>query len=273
MDKYDVLGIIGTGAQATAYLVENKSTKKRFVMKRVVPACREMIEQEVQILLQLSHPNVVRYVECFEHELCLHIVTEYYPGGDLERLLAAIRKKGQIVSPEIAKAWILQLCSALQYIHERNIIHRDIKCANVFLSEDQRTVALGDFGIAKKLDNAKHMTNTLVGSPYGFSPELVSGKSYDSKSDMWSLGCVVYEICNLRRAFEVDNISQLISLIQIAKYGAMEPTVPPPMKSIIERLLQKDPRERPNAKDVLGTLSTSGRRGTNSASNNNNNNN
>jgi len=256
MKKYNILGVIGTGAQAIAYLVENREqNNKRYVMKKVVPACRSMIEQEVQILLQLKHPNIISYHECFEHDMCLHIVTEYCQGGDLAHLLAAIKKKGQIVAPDVGKSWIIQLCYALQYCHDHNIIHRDVKTANVFLSEDQRTVLLGDFGIARVLEGGG-MASTMVGSPYNFSPELVQGKPYDAKSDAWALGCVMYEILNLKRPFDVDNIGQLVQLISIAKYGAMESSVPLALKNTIGLLLQKDPRSRPSAGQVAALLRT-----------------
>ena len=106
---------------------------------------------------------------------------------------------------------------AIKHCHDRKIIHRDLKSQNIFLNKDS-TILLGDFGIAKVLDSTKDFANTCIGTPYYMSPELFKNKPYGYKSDVWALGCVLYEMCNLRHAYDAKSINGLAVKILRGSY-------------------------------------------------------
>ena len=122
----------------------------------------------------------------------------YCEGGDVYSKIKA--SKGKNFSEDVILEWLVQMGLALFYLHERKILHRDMKTQNIFLKNGK--IRLGDFGIAKVLDSTKDFANTCIGTPYYMSPELFKNKPYGYKSDVWALGCVLYEMCNLRHAFD-----------------------------------------------------------------------
>ena len=103
----------------------------------------------------------------------------------------------------------MQICLALEYVHDQGVIHRDIKTQNIFLTGNN-TVKLGDFGVSKLLGTAISNAMTVVGTPYYMSPEVCKSEPYSAKSDVWALGCILYELCTLKKAFEADNLLGLV---------------------------------------------------------------
>ena len=130
------------------------------------------------------------------------IAMEYCKGGDLRAILQ--QRAGILFPQDRILDWFVQLCLATKYIHNRHILHRDIKSQNIFLTEAGK-IKLGDFGISKMLDNSKELANTCVGTPYYLSPEICQNKPYNSKSDVWALGCVLYEMASLKHPFEIPD--------------------------------------------------------------------
>lgn len=133
---------------------------------------------------------------------------------------------------------------AIGYVHSRRVLHRDLKTSNVFLTKNNM-VKLGDFGIARVLDYTMDHAKTVVGTPYYMSPEVCENKPYSFKSDMWALGCIMYEMCTLRHAFDASNLLGLV-------YKIVQDTQPPipdvysdELRDLVSRMLAKDPRHRP----------------------------
>ena len=124
----------------------------------------------------------------------LCIVTSFCTGGDLASAIRGMKAAGKTFAGEVVVVWLMQLASALSYIHSRKILHRDLKTQNVFLNADTGVLRLGDFGLARVLDRSHELATTVTGTPYYMSPEALSNEPYSFKSDMWSLGCVVYEL-------------------------------------------------------------------------------
>ncbi|GLE03250.1 hypothetical protein PINS_up019176 [Pythium insidiosum] len=219
MLKYEEQRCIGRGSYGSAHLVVERATQERFVIKKIpMELLSEQEKQqsfrEVELLSKLKHPNVVEYKESFVEGNVIHIVMAYCDGGDLAGRIReraselAQGGRGFFDTAQILD-WFIQMAMAIKYLHEQRILHRDLKTSNIFLTTEN-VIKLGDFGIAKTLDSTLDQAKTVVGTPYYMSPEVCESKPYSYASDVWSLGCVLYEMLALRHAFEAPNILTLI---------------------------------------------------------------
>jgi NIMA (never in mitosis gene a)-related kinase len=199
------------------------------------------------MLAQLSHPNVVGYVDSFFHANYLCIVTEYCQGGDMYNRLKACKTH---IPEEQVLDWLVQTARALAHLHGKRIMHRDLKTQNIFLTKDG-VVRLGDFGIARALNAATEMAVTVVGTPFYMSPELMASKPYDFKTDMWSLGCVLYEMTSLQHAFCADDMSGLVLKILRGAYDPPPACYSQGLRDLVGKLLSKEPDARPDAETLL----------------------
>ncbi|XP_036723964.1 serine/threonine-protein kinase Nek4 isoform X3 [Balaenoptera musculus] len=210
---------------------------------------RRAAEQEAQLLSQLKHPNIVTYKESWEGgDGLLYIVMGFCEGGDLYRKLK--EQKGRLLSESQVVEWFVQIAMALQYLHEKHILHRDLKTQNVFLTRTN-IIKVGDLGIARVLENHCDMASTLIGTPYYMSPELFSNKPYNYKSDVWALGCCVYEMATLKHAFNAKDMNSLVYRIIEGKLPPMPKDYSPELAEIIRTMLSKRPEERPSVRSIL----------------------
>lgn len=204
---------LGKGAFGAVSIVKRKEDGKVYAIKRVKISQlntkeRENALNEVRILASLNHPNIVGYKEAFfdEESKTLNIVMEFADDGDLEsKIQKNIKTKGVFNEAELWK-WLVQIIQGLKYLHENKIMHRDLKCANIFLMKNG-TLKLGDLNVSKIVKMG--MCSTQTGTPYYASPEVWSDKPYDYKSDLWSVGCILYELCALRPPFRAQSLDQL----------------------------------------------------------------
>ncbi|XP_009865252.1 PREDICTED: serine/threonine-protein kinase Nek4, partial [Apaloderma vittatum] len=222
---------------------------KKLNLKNASNRERKAAEQEAQLLSQLKHPNIVTYRESWQGEDgLLYIVMGFCEGGDLYHKLK--EQKGKLLPENQVVEWFVQIAMALQYLHERHILHRDLKTQNVFLTRTN-IIKVGDLGIAKVLDNQYDMASTLIGTPYYMSPELFSNKPYNYKSDVWALGCCVYEMATLKHAFNAKDMNSLVYRIIEGKLPPMPKDYSPQLVEIIRTMLSKKPEERPTVKSIL----------------------
>lgn len=180
MDKYQKVAVIGKGSFGRAVLARSMIDKKYYVIKEIsisemTPKELKEARTEVQVLSSLNHPNIVGYKESFIHSGHLCVVMEYADGGDLFKAIK--NQKGILFHEQQILDWFVQICLALKHVHDRKILHRDIKTQNIFLTS-KKMVKLGDFGISKVLESTGEFSKTTVGTPYYFSPEICEHKPY-----------------------------------------------------------------------------------------------
>ncbi|XP_031955570.1 serine/threonine-protein kinase Nek3 isoform X4 [Corvus moneduloides] len=199
MEGYNVLKVLGEGSFGRALLVHHKISDQKYVMKEIrLPMSSSGVEnsrKEAVLLAKMKHPNVVAFKESFEADGHLYIVMEYCDNGDL---MQKIKHQGGNFFPEdTILHWFVQMCLAVKHIHDKRVLHRDIKSKNVFLTQSGK-VKLGDFGSARLLAHPMSYACTYVGTPYYVPPEIWESLPYNNKSDIWSLGCILYELCTLK---------------------------------------------------------------------------
>ena len=253
MEVYETVKSIGSGSFGQVYLVRHKYEDKNYVVKKVKTRDmsqkdRENTEQEVRLLQKLRHSNIVAYKDSYiDRDQFLCMVMVYCEGGDVYTKIKS--NKGKKFSEAQILSWLAQTLMALLYLHERRILHRDLKTQNIFLKNDR--VKLGDFGIAKVLDGTKDFANTCIGTPYYMSPELFKNKPYSYKSDVWALGCVVYEMCNLRHAFDAQSLNGLAMKILKGSYPPPNQSYSKVLRDLVTNMLSVNPKDRPTLIDVL----------------------
>ena len=216
---------------------------------------KKQIYNEASIMKNLLHPNVISFKDVFKDTKLdyFYIVMEYANDGDLSKKIKTQKNKiigEKYFSEEKIMQYFYQICRGLQYIHSKNIIHRDIKSQNIFLMKNGK-IKIGDFGIAKALTNTKNNATTIIGTPYYFSPEIINGEPYNYKTDIWSLGVVLYEMCCLKLPFESNNIAQLSIKIMKGKYDPIPNRYSKNMANLIKNMLNIDQKLRPNINEVM----------------------
>uniref|UniRef100_A0A8C8WDV3 non-specific serine/threonine protein kinase n=1 Tax=Panthera leo TaxID=9689 RepID=A0A8C8WDV3_PANLE len=146
--------------------------------------------------------------------------------------------------------WFVQICLALKHVHDRKILHRDIKSQNIFLTKDG-TIQLGDFGIARVLNSTVELARTCIGTPYYLSPEICENKPYNNKSDIWALGCVLYEMCTLKHAFEAGSMKNLVLKIISGSFPPVSLHYSYDLRNLLSQLFKRNPRDRPSVNSIL----------------------
>jgi serine/threonine protein kinase len=255
--SYQELNCIGRGTQGSVYTVRHLEESVTYVLKRMHIAESEQRRAallEAETLQRLQHPGVVGYRDTFVDGEYLSLVMEYCEGGDLASRIAANRDRP--FAEEQILQWVAQLALALHHVHERGVLHRDLKTQNVFLTAAGQ-IKLGDFGIAKQIAPQSAptlsgaLTATCVGTPYYMSPELFRGEAYGGKSDAWALGCVLFELVARRRAFQSPNLNSLSVKVMRGEHGPLPPCYSSSLHDLVRSLLAVQPSNRPSISSLL----------------------
>ena len=253
-EKYTLVKELGEGSYGKCFLVQAQNKNAQCVIKQIdirhmSPEEKEETIKEAGILGALDHPYIIHLQEVYiskKGKLC--IVMEYADGGDLSTLIKS--RKGQRLPEEQILSWFVQICLALKHIHDRKILHRDLKSQNIFLTKEGH-IKIGDFGIAKVLSQTMENARTMVGTPYYLSPELIDSKPYNFKSDIWSLGVLLYEMCALQPPFMASSIHGLALKIVRGNYPPLPQEYSREVKTLLGYLLALDPRVRPSIHQIL----------------------
>ena len=255
LGKYQIIKKIGEGSYAKIYKVKKDSSDKTYVLKNI-PVSEEdyssmkEILNESSILSTCDNIYVVKYYDSFFYSGTFNIITEFCPYGDLFGYIKFYKERGSKIEEKIIWIIFIQLSLGLSYLHHKKILHRDIKTKNIFI-KNNLTVKIGDFGIAKILNSTSSYAHTFIGTPYYISPELCKDQPYNDKSDVWSLGCVLYELCTLNHPFEGGTQVEIYEKIMTQKFKAISPEYSLELKKMVDLLLEKDEKKRPKMKDIL----------------------
>ncbi|XP_015339732.1 serine/threonine-protein kinase Nek3 isoform X1 [Marmota marmota marmota] len=252
MDDYTVLKVIGEGSFGRALLVQQKSSNQLFAIKEIrLPKSlsdTQNSRKEAVLLAKMKHPNIVAFKESFEAEGHLHIVMEYCDGGDLMQKIK--HQRGKLFPEDMILNWFTQMCLGVNHIHKKRVLHRDIKSKNVFLTQNGK-VKLGDFGSARLLSNPMAFACTYVGTPYYVPPEIWENLPYNNKSDIWSLGCILYELCTLKHPFQANSWKSLILKICQGSIRPLPSHYSYELQYLVKQMFKRNPSQRPSATTLL----------------------
>ena len=256
-EMYEVGRAVGKGGYAVVYKGTRRSDGATVAIKQV--DLHEMSERkrlrclrEVQLLGNLRHPGIVEMHDSFLDETKLCIVFEWAAGGDLKRFLRKNLAKGILLDEQTVWRTFRQIADAVTHMHERRVMHRDIKPANVLVTQDGRC-KVADLGLGRQFSENTIAVDAKVGTPYYVSPEVVKGDPYDWSSDVWSLGCLLYELCTLRSPFEMQG-ANLHAVFRRITDSSWEPLpghrFSNPLVSLVREMMDPNPRARPSSNEV-----------------------
>ncbi|GFW27825.1 hypothetical protein TNCV_767051 [Trichonephila clavipes] len=254
MESYQFIRQIGQRSYGEVWLVKCSKTRKKYVLKcfdlhRASKREQRAAYTEAKLLSTLKHPHIVSYLDSFYNSKGnLFVVMSYCECGDFYSFIKS--RNGVHFEEKEVINWFVQICMALKYLHDKGILHRDLKTQNIFLTKN-KLVKVGDMGIARVLKTAEETASTLFRSPYYMSPEVFSGKPYDQKSDIWALGCCMYEIASLEPAFGAQDVNTLIQKVAKGKVSPLPSTYSVDLSNIISSMLSPNPDKRPSVTELL----------------------
>ncbi|XP_032336141.1 serine/threonine-protein kinase 36 isoform X4 [Camelus ferus] len=249
MEKYHVLEMIGEGSFGRVYKGRRKYSAQVVALKFIPKLGRSEkelrnLQREIEIMRGLRHPNIVHMLDSFETDKEVVVVTDYAEG----ELFQILEDDGKLPEDQV-QAIAAQLVSALYYLHSHRILHRDMKPQNILLAKGGG-IKLCDFGFARAMSTNTMVLTSIKGTPLYMSPELVEERPYDHTADLWSVGCILYELAVGTPPFYTTSIFQLISLI-LKDPVRWPPTISPCFKNFLQGLLTKDPQQRLSWPDLL----------------------
>lgn len=204
---------------------------------------KENALNEVRILASVNHPNVIGYKEAFFEDAtnCLCVVMEHADGGDMLQLINQKKRNRLTFSENTIWHYFIQIVRGLKALHGLKICHRDIKCANLFLTKSG-VIKLGDLNVSKVAK--KGLLRTQTGTPYYCSPEVWKDQPYDYKSDIWSLGCVLYEMITFLPPFRASTMKGLYQKVIAGKYDSIPSTYSRDLTEMLKTCLVVKPQDR-----------------------------
>lgn len=249
---FEKIRTVGKGAYGAAVLYKKKDDDSLVILKEINMhdlnvSERQLALNEINVLAMLDHPNIISYFDSFEEDGVLMIEMEYADNGTLAHYLS---KQESSLEEKVILMMFQQIVAAIRHIHSHNILHRDLKTDNIFLTKEG-VIKIGDFGISKIMGSGNNGAQTVLGTPYYISPEMCEGKSYSFKSDIWALGCILYEVACLQKTFEGTNLPALVNKIMKGQFEPVRGNYSEGFKDLVSAMLKRDPEQRPEANSIM----------------------
>jgi NIMA (never in mitosis gene a)-related kinase len=252
---FEVLEKLGEGAYSSVFKVRRRQDRLEYALKKVGIANlsskeRENALNEVRLLASVKHPNIVAYKEAFLDETSnsLCIVMEYADDGDVFQLITRHKQRKEFIEESRIWAIFVQTLRGLQELHALRILHRDLKSANIFLTKDGGA-KLGDMNVSKVAKQGLLYTQT--GTPFYASPEVWKERPYNHKSDIWSLGCVLFEMCALKPPFRAEDMEGLYRKVITGKVPRIPANFSIELGEVIKSMLVVNPDRRVSCEQLL----------------------
>ena len=256
LDRFEIISTIYNTLQDSLKLVKRKEDGKLYTIKTVVinensEKEKELFFNELRILVPLTHINIISYKEAFydKKTKSLNMVIEYVDGGDLSMRIKLAKQKNMYFKEKIIWRIFLQILDGINYLHNKYIIHRDLKTSNIYLTK-KGSVKIGGLNVGKSIEDIG-MALTQIGTPYFTAPEIWKQMPYDYKCDIWSLGCILYEMTTLHVPFLGLNMQELYYNILNLKYKPIPNIYSKELNEIINLILNKNPDNRPSSIELL----------------------
>jgi serine/threonine protein kinase len=267
---------LGKGAFGEVYLTTKKGSKLKYATKKIDksvmknPKSKEYLENEINILKEMDHPNIIKLIEVKDTTKYYYLVMEYCNGGDLSKCLAHYKNKNQkAFSEEVVQYLMRQIVSGICYLHKKNILHRDIKLENILVNfdniEDARQrnmmkakIKIIDFGFSRHLQKCE-LAYSILGNPINMEPGILKKLNknehnkdygYDQKADIWGLGTICYEMLIGKCTFDSESMKELVNKVERGNYF-LPSSLSKEAISFLNGMIQYDPKKRLNAEQLL----------------------
>ena len=246
-DKYKIIKQLGAGGFGVVYLVKNKENQY-FALKKLIENAQtkstiKLLPELMNKLMKIESKYIIKYYEYFEQQNECYITMEYVEGKNLKQFIQDFKNKGQLINERIITNIIEQICFGLRDLHDSKIIHRDLTPDNIFIDENYN-IKIGDFGVSKILNTNNKYAKTHTGKLHYNASEIEKSQKYDEKIDIYSLGCIIYELFFLNEYYIDKFIDDEIKYINKDFYN-------PKWQDIIDLLLAKNPYQRPNIEEII----------------------
>ncbi|CAF0942537.1 unnamed protein product [Rotaria sordida] len=261
LQNFQLSDKVAKGHFSTVYFGTNIVTGVKVALKRVQltkmidKKAAEDCKREIILLQKLDHPNVIKYISHFiSTNSDLYIILELASAGDLAKMIEYFVQKQKLLPEKTIWKYFSQICLGLEHMHSKRIMHRDIKPANIFINA-QGAVKLGDLGLGRFFPNEIDFTHSKLGTPYYMSPERINelGLGYSFSADIWSLGCVLYEMAVFRSPFFEENLTflGLRKKIDELDYAPLSSKLySSELRDLVSRCLTLEPKGRPIIAEV-----------------------
>ncbi|XP_043082619.1 serine/threonine-protein kinase PLK4-like [Puntigrus tetrazona] len=223
-------------------LVKNEGGEQ-FVIKKLNDN-----QEESMFLSRLDHPHIVQHKEFIRVSGCLYLVLEHCEGGDLAQKIQKKRTDIMTFSENEILGWIVKICMALKYLHDQQILHKHLKPKSIFFTTFG-TIRLGEFGVVHQRSTEDQVAENTPSSY--IAPEILNGQPYDEKTEVWMLGCVIYELCMLESAFPATFTVETVTKVLTSSYKALPETFSEDLRQLVTDILQTNPANRPSASEIL----------------------
>ena len=255
---FKIIKEIGSGSFGSVYKIQHKKDNKVYALKKIVLNKKDKedldsIKNEAYLLKAIDDENVIKYIDSFFYDDSFYIITEFCSNLDLKSFINEHKKENKLINEQTIWSIILNLCGGIKAIHNKNMIHRDLKPGNIFISDNYK-IKIGDFGISKILDETNY-AQTFAGTLLYMAPEMINGDKYTNKVDIWALGCIIYELCTLDYCFSDNIIPNIINKINSGKHGIIDTKYySDRLQNLIDLSLKKNYRERASIEDIIAIL-------------------